>query len=194
MDNPNQFSDPAEPILRGDPALSDENRAALWDVFHDSKNHNELAQKLQVMTVPDDTKKRLYEAKQKSMPTPAPMDKATEAITRLGSLDPQLLELAESHPQTAKLLVGAATMPEKSADAESSVESQTSGKRTAGGKKAQSTPMVQPPRPDGLDHMPPIDPKHFRVLASDGGVHDLPRENIEKARAIDPRLHVLNPD
>ena len=46
------FVDPAAPILAGDPALSDENRAALWDTFHSTKDHNELIQKLQAITAP----------------------------------------------------------------------------------------------------------------------------------------------
>ena len=190
--NDQPFVDHAAPILAGDPALSDEKRASLWDAFH-SKNSDELLQHLQGAEhddVPNDTKQALFSAKQQSMPAQEPVDKVVAAMTRLKQMDPAVLEASEAHPNVLKALVGAATASEKGADGgKPSSEPKTSGKQPASGKA-----LVQPPRPDGLEHMPPINPAHFRVLASDGGVHDLPKENIEKARAIDPRLHVLNPD
>ena len=54
--------------------------------------------------------------------------------------------------------------------------------------------MPLSPRADGKPHLPPIKPSHFRIMASDGGLHDIPKANIERARSIDPLLHVLNPD
>jgi hypothetical protein len=41
--------------------------------------------------------------------------------------------------------------------------------------------------------LPPIRDGLYRVLASDGELHDIPKENLEKAFAIDPQLRVLNP-
>src|ERR1019366_7857303 len=100
---PSPFTDHAEPVLRGDPALTDEHRVALWDVFHQSKNPDELTQKLQAVPVPDDTKNRLVQAKHLSMPAVSPTDKVTAALTAMSRLDPSLLELAESHPKTASM-------------------------------------------------------------------------------------------
>jgi len=40
-----------------------------------------------------------------------------------------------------------------------------------------------------LPHLPD---QHARVLASDGGVHDIPIEQLEHARTIDPGLRVLH--
>jgi hypothetical protein len=39
---------------------------------------------------------------------------------------------------------------------------------------------------------PPIPAGHALVRTSDGALHHLPAENIEKARAIDPELQVLH--
>jgi hypothetical protein len=182
---------PAEPILRGDPALSDEQRADLFDIFHGSKDPNELVQKLQTLAVPDDTKHRLFQAKQASMPA-EPLDKVSSAVDRLAQLDPQKREIAEAHPNLLKALVGAATTPEKGAG-EPAGANKTAGKgNTPAGAKTPA-PLVQPPRTDGLEHLSPIPDGHHRVLASDGGIHDIPAENIEKARALDPHMHVLNP-
>jgi hypothetical protein len=41
--------------------------------------------------------------------------------------------------------------------------------------------------------LPPIPERHFRILASDGGLHDVPIVNIEIALDLDPDLLVLNP-
>ena len=193
MDSQSPFVDHAAPILAGDPAITDEQRADLWDVFNKSKDHNELAQHLQDMTaVPDDTKQALFDAKKKAIPPVEPLDKVTAAIARIKQIPPDVLEMAESHPNVLKAITSAATTPEKGAG-----EPAGAGKPAAKGKTAAAgakpAPLAQPPRPDGLEHLPPIPDGHHRVLASDGGLHDIPAENIEQARAIDPRLHVLNP-
>jgi hypothetical protein len=41
--------------------------------------------------------------------------------------------------------------------------------------------------------LPPIPEGHYRLRTSDGAIHDIPAENIGRARAIDPLLIVLNP-
>jgi hypothetical protein len=197
--------DHVSPILAGDPVLSDENRADLFDIFHASKDPNELSQHLQSLAtpadpaqqplaVPDDTKKRLLDAKQKSMPVAGPVDKVTAAMTHLSQMDPKVLDMAESHPNVLKVLTAAATTPEKEPTA-------AAGGASAApkGKKAQgdqtSPALAMPPRPDGLEHMPPIPEGHKRVQASDGGIHDIPAddEHLQKAFSVDPRLHVMNP-
>jgi hypothetical protein len=190
------FTDHAAPVLAGEPTINDQQRADLWDAFH-TKNADELVQHLQPLVLPEDFKKRLWDAKKNAVASAAPaepVEKTAAAIQRMTQLDSHALELAEAHPNVLKAFTSAATAAEKGAGgAEPSNGAKTSPKSPAGGKDTQSAPLVQPDRPDGLPHLPPIDPAHFRVLASDGGIHDLPKENIEKARAIDPRLHVMNP-
>jgi len=199
---PSPFADLAAPILDSDPSLADSQRTSLHDIFYDSKNPDELAQKLMPMAdVPPDTKDKLHRAKQSMVPPPAPvapLDKAISAIATLKSLPPEVADYAEAHPTLAKLLIGAATAPEKGAGeapAGAGADSTTrkAGKTVAGKKGAAAAPVALPPRPDGLQHLPPIGENMIRVLSSDGGLHDVPRENVAKVFAIDPRAQILNP-
>lgn len=112
---PSPFLDHARPILENDPALSNEHKADLWDIFHSSKNADELAHHLQPLSVSDDTKQALYEAKQSSTPEPAPADHVVDALSRLAKLDPKVLELAESHPNVLKTIMTAVTTGHKDA-------------------------------------------------------------------------------
>ena len=186
------FTDHAAPILAGEPTITDAQRADLWDIFHNSKDPEELVKHLQPLAVPDDFKRRLWEAKQKGAPKVEPLDKVTDAVTRVAKIDPNVLDLAEAHPNVLKAFTTAATTPEKEATgAQGGSKPAGKGKTQVGG--ASPAPLAQPPRLDGLEHLPPIPDGHHRILASDGGIHDIPAENIEQARAIDPRLHVLNP-
>lgn len=184
------FQDPAGGILRGDTSISDADRESLWDVFHGSRNPNELAQKLQTMAVPSDTKHALWAAKQMTQPAANPVDKVTEALNRLKQIDPDTLALAEKFPSVTKAFIDAAVKPPEKPAGEPAGKSEGGAK----GKTAENKPrLVQAPRPDGQPHLPPIPDGHYRVLSSDRGIHDIPAENLEKARAIDPTLHVLNP-
>jgi hypothetical protein len=196
------FQDHAAPILQGDPSLSDQARSNLWDIFHGSKDPAELAQKLQnvphpddptqTLRVPDDTKHKLWEAKQASMPVAPPVDKVTEAVQRMVALDPKTLDTAESHPNMLKAFTTAATAPEKAAPAAPAAAA--ASKPAPTGKKAAEAPKTpQAPRADGQAHFPPIPDGHHRILHSNGGVYDVPQENIEAVRAKDPNMHVLNP-
>lgn len=186
------FMDHAAPILAGDPALSDQNRADLWDAFHQSKDPQELVQRLAPLVVPDDTKHRLFQAKQASMPVAPPVDKVTAAIQKMTTIDPQTLELAEAHPNVLKAITSAATTPEK-APSEPAAATSPAGKGTKAPEAEKPAPLAQPMRPDGLENLPPIPDDHHRILASDGSIHDIPVANLDKARKIDPLLHVLNP-
>jgi hypothetical protein len=191
--SPTPFADPAEPILRGVPGITDDERADLWDAFH-SKSADELAQHLQPLAIPEEHKNRLYQAKQMSMPAPAPLDKATQAIKAVATIDPKVLDMAETHPNVLKVLSAAATTePKQPAGSQTPSSGNNAGKQPAGGKKGQSSALNQPPRPDGAPHFPPIPENHHRVLASNGGVYDVPAENVDQAREIDPNLHILNP-
>ena len=189
---PNPFMDHAAPILAGDPTLNDEQRANLHDAFY-QKNADELVQHLMPLAIPEDTKNKLWHAKQASLPAPAPVDKVTAAVQRIASLDPQTRQIAESSPNLLKAFTTAATTPEKPAqEAAGASSAAPKGKTTPTTPKAPVAPLA--PRADGQPHFPAIDPAHHRVLASNGGVYDLPKENVEAARKIDPNLHVLNPD
>lgn len=186
-------SDLAAPILAGDPALSDEHRADLWDAFHGTKNAGELAQQLQPLVVPDDTKRRLLDAKKQATPPIVdPLDRVSAVMSHLSQIDPEVLNLAETHPNVLKALTAAFAGAEKGSGEPAGASKTASKGDTADGAK-KPTPLAQPPRTDGLEHMPPIPDGHHRILTHDGAMHDIPAENIEKARAIDPRMHVLNP-
>jgi hypothetical protein len=94
--------DPAEGILRGDTSLTDSDRADLFDLFHGARDHNELAQKLQPLAVPDDTKRKLWQAKQLAVSAPSPVEKIASAVHAVNQLDPAARELAEQHPNVFK--------------------------------------------------------------------------------------------
>jgi hypothetical protein len=182
--------DHASPILSAEPTINDQQRADLWDVFNQSKDAGELAQKLAPVLVPDDLKHKLWTAKNAAAPVAPPLDKVTAAIQKIKTLDPDTLEVAEAHPNVLKALTAAATMPEKEPTAASG-ESEASGK----GKTTSKAPKApQPPRLDGQPHFPAIPDGHHRVLATNGAIYDVPQENIEQARSLDPNLHVLNPE
>jgi hypothetical protein len=186
---PSPFQDHAAPILAGEPSITDDQRANLHDIFHGSKDPNELASKLSSFPVPDDLKHKLWTAKQASTSSAPPVDKVTEAVQRLAAMDPQTLDVAESHPNLLKAFTAAATTEPK-APQEPAAASSPAGK----GKTASAAPKIPTePRLDGQPHFPPIPDGHHRILASDGGVHDIPAEKIDEARKIDPLLHVLNP-
>lgn len=185
------MTDQAAPLLSSEPTINDNQRADLWDAFH-SKSPEELIQHLQPLAVPDDFKKRFVDAKKKSMPPVDPIDKTASVMNRMASMDPKILDLAERHPNVLRALTTAIAAAEKgSQEAAGANKTAGKGKTSAGSKKP--APLAQPPRADGLEHYAPIPEGHHRVLASDGGIHDIPAENIEQARATDPYMHVLNP-
>lgn len=181
--SPSPFLDPAKPILEADSSLSDELRADLWDAFHNTKNPEELAQHLQPLVIPDDTKKRLFDAKSQSIGPVEPLDRASAAIARLAALPQDVLDIAESHPNVLKTLAGAATQAEKAAGEPAGALSAGSKGKTAGGSTKAA--FVQP-------DVPATPSGHVLVHASDGGLHHIPVENLNKARAIDPALTVLH--
>ena len=191
--NDSPFLDHAQPILAGEPSLTQEQRADLWDTFHNSKDPNELATALSPLAVPDDLKHRLYQAKQSAIPKVEPLDRAVKALQVLGSLPSAIKEEAEKYPKTAQALLSAADKGGENEAQAAQEKGKAAGKGKEAGKSGKLAPLAQGPRADGLPHLPPIADGHYRVLASDGGIHDIPAENIEQALSIDPNLHVLNP-
>jgi hypothetical protein len=189
---PSPFVDHAAPLLAGEPSITDDQRADLHDIFHGSKDPAELTQKLLPLDVPDDLKQQLVDKKKLISPVTEPVDKVAAAMEKMKALDPQTLELAESHPNVLKVMTAAATTPDKESAAPAGA-SPAPAKGKASGKVKTSAPLALPPRVDGLQHLPPIPDGHRRILASDGGIHDLPDDKINDAFSIDPRLHVMNP-
>lgn len=109
-ETPTPVLDAAAKILYGEPGITDDDRANIWDLYHVSKDSSELADHLQNISVlPDDTKHRLFRTKQLAEPAPSALDRAVIALSKLNTLDPKVLELAESHPTVAKSFVDAVT-------------------------------------------------------------------------------------
>lgn len=181
------FLDSAKPILAAHPAITDDQRADLWDIFHNSKDSGELAQHLQPLAIPDDLKHHLFVAKDATAPPVpvkvAPIDKVTDAIKRISQLDPKVVDLAESHPNVLKTLSTAAMQEEKEP-----------AERAGGFKEPRSpkTPSGKTKAPAVVTDIPATPPAHALVRTSDGALHHLPVINVAKAKERDPALQVLH--
>lgn len=151
---PSPFQDHAAPVLSNDPTLTDEKRASLWDIFHSSKDHNELAQKLQPEEIPDATKHALWQAKQASLPAPTPHDNIVAALQRMAQIDPKVLDLAESHPAVLKAFTSATENPAKGA------KKPAGGRKAAAKDKTPSTAELTPTAPPDA-----ATPPHVIVVA-----------------------------
>lgn len=192
MAQPSPFVDHALNILSGTDAVDDSTKADLYDAFHNSKDSNELAAALQPLAAPDEVKAQLHQAKQLTDSAPSPVAKAAEALTAMSQLDPKILAIAENHPKLASAFISAATKgSEKASEPGAAGQKDKADQKTPEVQKAAKT--APPARPDGLPPLPAIPEGHYRILASDGGIHDVPAEGIEKARQIDPNLHIMNP-
>lgn len=181
---PSPFMDHAAPILNADPTLSDEFRASLWDAFH-SKNSDELVQHLTPLAIPDDTKHKLFQAKQIASPPvkAEPVDKVTAAIGKMVALPPDVLDKAEQHPQVLKAFTTAATTAEPAPQAApSEPNAAPKGKKTPEAPEAPSVPADVPATPSG----------HALVHSSNGSHYHIPVANLDGARKIDPDLTVLH--
>ena len=123
------------------------------------------------------------------------MDKTIQAISKIKEIPPDILDLAETHPNTLKALTAAAHTSEKQAtETAPKVKINVKAKPSAGGESPAAPPVLaQPPRTDGLEHYPPIPHQHCLVRTSDGMHYHLPAENLDAARERDPNLMVLNP-
>jgi hypothetical protein len=97
MTDSRRFSDSAEPILRGEPTLNDEQRANLWEVFHSARTSQELIPLLHGHAIPEELKQRLFEAKQLSDPEPDRAAHIFRSIRQVVQMDPKLRTLAEKH-------------------------------------------------------------------------------------------------
>ena len=111
--DPPLWADPAEHILRADAGLADEQRARLWEIFHDSPTPEALAKVIQYHDVSNATKQGLFEAKRRTAPVESATDRTAAALKRIASIDPHILETAEKHPTVLKALTDSA-MSDKS--------------------------------------------------------------------------------
>ena len=102
-----KFIDHAFPVLYGEPTFGkdDEKRSQLWDLFHSSRDVNELAQQLPEGLHPDFVRSFLKAKSKPSVPAATPMDKAVEAVHRVAALDPQVLETMERSPHILNALM-----------------------------------------------------------------------------------------
>jgi hypothetical protein len=184
MDTQNPFMDHAAPILAGEPTITDQQRADLHDAFY-TKNSDELVNHLTPLAIPDDLKRKLFDAKQLSSP-PAkidPVDKVTAAVQKLASLDPQVRQTAEASPNLLKAFTTAATTPDKEPQAAPSApEAAPKGKKTPDAEEAPSVPTDVPATPS----------QHALIHASNGGHYHVPVANLDVARKADPNLTVLH--
>jgi hypothetical protein len=103
------WHDAAKPILLAAPTLTNGDRERLWDIFHESRDHNELAAKLAPVNVPNEVKHQLFMAKVATMPEPTHQEKIVGAINRLGTMastpeGKRQLEIAEQHPNILRHL------------------------------------------------------------------------------------------
>src|SRR5258708_38626610 len=69
---PAPISDPAEQILRSAQGVDMNVQADAWDAFHQSKNEDELTQRLQNINIPQNVKANLWDAKRLAAPKVQP--------------------------------------------------------------------------------------------------------------------------
>ena len=98
------FHDHAKDVLAADSTLSDEQKADLWETWHDAKTPQELSERLNGVPVPADVAQALLVAKQRTMPEEP---HAMRAIRHMATLDPAQLDLAENHPGVLQTLLDA---------------------------------------------------------------------------------------
>src|SRR5713226_10520105 len=73
------ISDPAEQILRSVQGVDTNAQADAWDAFHQSKNEDELTQRLQNINIPQNVKANLWDAKRSAAPKVQPGAPLTES-------------------------------------------------------------------------------------------------------------------
>ncbi len=76
---PAPISDPAEQILRSAQGVDTNAQADAWDAFHQSKNEDELTQRLQNINIPQNVKANLWDAKRLAAPKVQPGAPLTES-------------------------------------------------------------------------------------------------------------------
>jgi hypothetical protein len=95
--------DHAKDVLSNAP-ISQDQKADLYDHYHDSKNARDLAGRLQPLAIPEHVALALLEAKKKSV-SQSPADKILET---LNSLPKHTLDAVEAYPKVLEHFVKAA--------------------------------------------------------------------------------------
>ena len=181
--NATPFVDPAKGILQGATAITDEDRADLWDLFHGSKNPEDLAAKLQPLGVPDDVKQSLFEAKTQNTPAVEPVAKAVSVLKTVAGLDPKILDAAEGHPNVTKALLALVKPEEKAPPAAQAARKEKPG----------STTPAEAEAPAGVQADVPATPSgHGLVRGSNGALHHIPTKNLGRVKEVDPGASVLH--
>jgi hypothetical protein len=102
--------DPAAPILAAAP-ISQDDKSNLWDHFDKSANLDDFANRITPILVPDDLKHNLWLAKQAQIAASAApvtsVDRVADAVRKLATMDPALMDTAESHPNVLRAFTSA---------------------------------------------------------------------------------------
>src|SRR6266480_841915 len=144
---PVSSSDPAEQILRSVQGVDSNAQADAWDAFHQSKNEDELSQRLQRINIPQDVKANLWDAKRSLAPVQPPKqaepglwDKTKHAIGQIFSATPEGAGSATSGAAAPEL----ATQFKKDAEASEGPENKLTGAGVivGGAKSAMEVPQT----------------------------------------------------
>jgi hypothetical protein len=100
------WHDAAKPVLDA-ASISQDDKANIWDMFHQSKSPDELADKIATLAVPDELKHNLWLAKQAAAAPVGPVDKVTAAINKMVALPADVLDKAEQHPNVLRAITAA---------------------------------------------------------------------------------------
>lgn len=113
-----QHIDIGADTLRAMPSIDDEQRADLWDQFHQSDSPEDLEQRLHAYPdVAEDVKSELIHARGTQdrigrldavQPSEPKTETPTDALMEMAQLPPEVLSIAEAHPKTAKAFIDAA--------------------------------------------------------------------------------------
>ena len=95
--------DHAQDVLQDAP-ISEDQKAELWDHYHDTKSARELAERIQSVPIPEPVAVALLEAKKKAEP---PQNSADKILGALVSIPKVALDTAEQHPHVLAQFVKA---------------------------------------------------------------------------------------
>ena len=89
--------------------MTDEQRSEIWDLYHDTRTVSDLARKFSERSdFPEHVELALLEAKKQDTAASSHLDRVTEAIHHLASLDRATIDHAEHHANVLRLFADAA--------------------------------------------------------------------------------------
>ena len=154
-------------------------KALALHAFHVAPHEHALAGMIQHLNLPQDVKADLWDAKRNSVHDP----KITK-LMQMAHLPKDVLEIAEAHPNTMKLL-----MEEGKEKGESKGGAAKEKAKPQGSTKE---PKVEEKEAQDAGHPSELPPGHAHVRGSDGMELHIPVEHLDTARRIDPNLQILN--